>query len=205
MRRLLFILFATAILGSLHAGAQPLVILDQYELSGFLSLSGSYASILEQPGYSLGAGAAIVVDRSTVVGLEAAALFAGVKHPASADGVQQDLELVHGGLLLERIVRPEASFHPVMRALLGIGQLRFRFPGEPALSDAAAERRGSSSQWQTFLLFEPGIGVEHSVARATRIELSGRYRFTSDVDIGSLDRQMLRGPIISITIKAGAF
>src|SRR5687768_1343063 len=124
MRRLLFCLFLTLLSGI--ATAQPLVIYDRYEVTGFLALNGSYTSILDQPAYTFGGSAALVIDHSTVVGIEGSGLFAGVEGPAAPDGARPDLQMFQGGMLFERIESPAASFHVITRALFGVGRLRFQ-------------------------------------------------------------------------------
>jgi hypothetical protein len=196
MNRLLVSSLLLLVTGLMTASAQPIVLFDRYELTGFLSPALSFSEIMGQSSYTLGGCAAVVIDHSTVIGIEGGGLISGVKGPAAADGARHDLQMFHAGLLLERIEQPSDPIHLVWRALIGGGELGYA-GSLPTAGDYGAR--------DAFLLFEPGAGVEFRAGEKVRIEVTALYRFIRGVQLEGFDRRDDETVVVRMMVKLGSF
>jgi hypothetical protein len=201
MKHLLFSSLLVLFIGAIPASAQPLVLFDRYEVTGFLAPALSVSEIRGQTSYTLGVCAALMIDHATVVGIEGGGLISGVEGPSLADGAGQDLQMFFAGLLLEHIEQPGESYHLVWRVMIGGGEIGYA----AEIVDPGGAGRGGSGQRDAFVLFEPGAGVEYNVGGKARVELTAHYRFIRDVDLVRFDRRDAESLVVQMMVKIGSF
>ena len=205
---LLSLLFLCAPL--LETIAQPVVINEQYELTGFLAPAVAISSIAGQRAVSIGGCAALVVNHATVVGIEGFGLLPGVHGHDGAAGEQSNLRMLYTGVIAEHIGAYDRPLHWVLRGTLGWGSARYEYTapdseGRSAALEAAGQAGGNPDDWEAFLLFEPGIGAEYSISGSVRLELAAKYRFMTGMTLTGLERRNTEGVVIQTTLKLGSF
>jgi hypothetical protein len=189
--------------------AQPVTVLDQeYGVEGNFGVGARAGLFDDQIGYLGALNAAITIDHRTVIGIEAVGVLSRIQARASsADAIVQ---VVYGGVLLERVFNHRDIVHPIVRVTAGGGGL-VASHREPIMARVAAFADefnfefDPGSSMDAFVVLEPGLGAELNVGDNVRLELAVLYRLVAGVSSEGIGNALLNGPSLALTLRTGAF
>jgi hypothetical protein len=109
-------------------------------------------------------------------------------------GVEQDLEMRHGGLILGVSPGSYRAIHPTFQFIIG--------PGRTIYDD------GFSREKERFLAIKPSAGLEFNLFEAVRLNIEGGYLLVTgdDFDTGvfpELEDVDLSAPFLQLNLKFG--
>jgi hypothetical protein len=186
---------------------QPIVILDNTRVTGFLAPAASYSSIKQQSALSMGVELALMINHATVVGLEGYGLLSDVRIGSS------DLDILYGGLVAESIGQQDSWIHSVLRLAVGGGGVRYyglprtgaQKAAMPSSADIVIPLNQDPDPWDGFFVISPGAGGEVNIGSSTRLEVTANYRFVTGVALAGLSNSDLGGVWLGLAVKLGSF
>ena len=114
-----------------------------------------------------------------------------------ANGNKVTLTGGYGGLYMNPIIAPLKKVHVAFPTTIGVGAFgydEYDFPFEPDFNE-----------WDAIFVAEPGVQLEFNIATFFRIELVGKYRFTSKLQLNDVPIKNLNGFSGGIGFKFGRF
>lgn len=107
---------------------------------------------------------------------------------------KQNIDMGFGGFMFGYNINPDKMVHLGISTIIGGGSLNFD-SNEPNLRDLDSG----------FFLLQPQINLGINIMPWMKFQLSGTYRITSDVDLGTLQSEDINGPSASFGLFFGGF
>lgn len=168
---------------------------------GYGAISLNYSQIDNKDAFIMGARGAWVIDHSLAIGLGGYGFINGVDTDYIFENNQEyDLAGGYGGLILEPILAPRLPVHISVPVLLGIGGVAF-----VDSYDDWDNWYYDDDQSDVFLVLEPGVELEFNMSKHVRMAASLSYRFTSDIELETIDPDVMEGPTVGLVFKFGKF
>ncbi len=108
----------------------------------------------------------------------------------------------YGGLLIEPILMPKKSIHVSFPVTIGAGEVQY-FEDDGNYRDW--HYHYSYTDYNDFILIEPGINVEANLTNFMRFGVSGSYVFTNSVSNTVFKNSEIDGLSLTATLKFGWF
>ncbi len=110
----------------------------------------------------------------------------------------------YGGFFVEPIIAPNFPVHVSIPIMIGGGGLALN---ESTWHDQNWDHNYNYQpyDWDSYFVLEPGVEVEMNVVKFFRIALGGSYRYTSNLHISYLPKDMMCGFNGYVTFKFGKF
>lgn len=171
---------------------------------GYGAFSIGYTQIDGENVMTLGGRAGWVIDHHVTLGLMGKALV----NTVYVDGYWPDDDgfyLVggYGGFFIEPILFPTYPIHVSFPVLIGGGGL--------ALNDHTWHDYDWEYDdyypydWDSYFVLEPGVEIELNVVKFFRVAFGASYRYTSDLHMQYVPKDMMRGFNANVTFKMGVF
>ena len=207
MKKLVLLIFLG--IGFLMAEAQENIENDQLSTvfsknsknGGYGALSFSYTQIDGKDAFLMGARGSWIIDHSFAIGLGGCGFINDVNyHGWMNNDLDNNLVGGYGGIYLEPILAPRLPVHISIPVLLGVG----------GITNIEDHRNWDNwvfddSQSDVYLVFEPSVELEFNMTRHFRVAGSIGYRFTSNVEIGNVNPDIMKGTNIGLIFKFGRF
>jgi len=179
----------------------------QISHGGYAALTVGYTQIDKQEAFTLGGRAAWVIDHHVAVGLAGTALINSVYLEGYWDNIYpgQGYYLVggYGGFFVEPIIATNFPIHVSFPIMIGGGGL--------ALNDYTwhdyqwDEHDYNPYDYDAYFVVEPGVELELNVVKPVRIAFGVSYRFTSNLHMNYVPKDMMNGFNGTLTFKFGKF
>lgn len=172
---------------------------------GWGGLTFGYTQIKGEDTYLMGARGGWLIDHHFTVGLAGAGFISDheyVNYDIN-EGNPYNIAGGYGGLFLEALIAP---FYPVHIAIpLTIGAGGITYTDQQWWTNDDWDEPYTSIASDAFFVIEPGLEVEVNLVKFMRLGVGGSYRYTSKVNMGEGDSDMLRGFNGYFTLKFGWF
>jgi hypothetical protein len=175
---------------------------------GYAAISVGYTQIDGEDVMTLGARAGWLIDHHVTIGLAGKALMNTVYldgyWPAD-EGYNDGYYLVggYGGLFVEPIIAPNFPVHISLPILIGGGGLAL---DDQTWHDYQWENTDYAPyDYDAFFVLEPGVEIELNVVRFFRVAFGASYRYTSDMHMAYVPKDLMNGFNGSVTFKFGKF
>lgn len=174
---------------------------------GYAAFSVGYTQIDGEDAMTLGGRAAWVIDHHVAIGLAGKALMNSVYIDGYWDKVNpgQGYYLVggYGGFFVEPIIAPNFPVHISVPILIGAGGLAL---DDYTWHDYQWENNDYTPyDYDTFFVIEPGVEIELNVVKFFRVAFGASYRYTSDMHMDYVPKNLMNGFNGSVTFKFGKF
>jgi hypothetical protein len=173
---------------------------------GYAAITVGYTQIDKQDVMTLGGRAAWVIDHHVAVGLAGKAFMNSVfiegDFPYSYDNGLY-LSGGYGGFFVEPIIAPNFPIHASFPVLIGGGGF--------VLNDQTWHDYNWDNEnyepydWDSYFVVEPGVEIELNVVKCFRVAFGASYRFTSNLHISEVPKDMMNGFSADVTLKFGKF
>lgn len=151
-----------------------------------------------------GGRGAMIINHSLALGFAGYGFVNGLEDfdTPNVNSPEYSLAGGYGGLLIEPIAGGLRPVHFSFPVIVGIGGV------------ALVENYGwdywdyhypEDTEYDIFFVIEPGVELEFNVARFFRTAAGVSYRFTSDVELTDMDRDVLKGLNFKLAFKFGKF
>jgi len=174
---------------------------------GYAAISMGYTQIDGEDVMTLGGRAGWVIDHHVTIGLAGNAfmnsIFIDGYWPESSGNVGYYLVGGYGGLFIEPVIAPNFPIHVSFPVLIGGGGL--------ALNDYTWHDYDweydyyEPYDWDSYFVVEPGVEIELNVVRFFRVAFGASYRFTSNLHMAYVPKDMMNGFNANVTFKFGKF
>lgn len=174
---------------------------------GYAAFSMGYTQIDGQDAFTLGGRAAWVIDHHIALGLAGKGLVNSVYLDGYWDKVKpgQGYYLVggYGGFFVEPIIGTNFPVHVSFPILFGGGGLALN---EYTWHDYQWDNNNYDPyDYDAYFVVEPGVELELNVVKFFRVAFGASYRFTSDLHMAYVPKDMMNGINGSVTFKFGKF
>jgi len=116
----------------------------------------------------------------------------------SVNGVEREIQMGYGGLLLEYIGAPSELVHYGLSAVIGGGSVQLVRDGYDHRDDEAFDQ-------SALFVTEAGGRLELNVTSFFRMGVGGGYLFVSGSDVATVSDADLRGPYGELSLRFGSF
>jgi hypothetical protein len=174
---------------------------------GYGAFSIGYTQIDGEDVMTFGGRAAWVIDHHIALGLAGTAFMNSIYIDGYWDKVDpgQGYYLVggYGGFFVEPIIAPNFPVHVSFPILIGGGGL--------ALNDYTWHDYDWESEdytpydYDAYFVIEPGVEIELNLVKFLRVAFGASYRYTSDLHMAYVPKDMMNGFSGSVTFKFGLF
>jgi hypothetical protein len=172
---------------------------------GYGAISIGYTQIDGEDVMTLGGRAAWVIDHHVAMGFAGKAFMNSVyidKYFPDADGYY--LVGGYGGFFVEPIIAPNFPVHVSLPVLIGGGGLALNnYTWMDYNWDDNTEY--DPYDYDAFFVVEPGVEIELNVVKFFRVAFGASYRFTSDLHMAYVPKDMMNGFNGTVTFKFGLF
>jgi len=175
---------------------------------GYAAISVEYTQIDGEDVMTLGGRAGWLIDHHVTIGLAGKALM----NTVYIDGYWPVNEryndgyyLVggYGGLFVEPIIAPKFPVHLSIPILIGGGGLALN---DYTWHDYQWENNEIAPyDYDAFFVIEPGVEIELNVVKFFRVAFGASYRYTSDMHMAYVPKDLMNGFNGSVTFKFGKF
>jgi hypothetical protein len=175
---------------------------------GYLGFNMKMTEIAGEEALFVGGEVAFVANRAINIGVAGYGMVNEYKlNELSPDLDLLYLEMGYGGLHLEPVIHSEGVLHVTLPVLLGAGGIaqseRPLWLEEDGEVNIVWERDYFESDY--FFVAEPGLNLELNVFKFMRVAAGASYRFTTDIDLGSMDKDALNGWNANLSLRVGWF
>ena len=173
---------------------------------GYAAISVGYTQIDKQDVMTLGGRAAWVIDHHVAVGLAGKAFMNSVFIEGDfPNTIENGLYMSggYGGFFVEPIIAPNFPIHASFPVMIGGGGF--------VLNDQTWHDYNWDNEyyepydWDSYFVVEPGVDIELNVVKFFRVAFGASYRFTSNLHISEVPKDMMNGFSGSVTFKFGWF
>jgi hypothetical protein len=169
---------------------------------GYGAFSIGYSQIDGKDAFITGARAAFIVDHSFAIGISGSGFVNDLNYGEIIDGYPANIGLAggYGGLFIEPIIAPRFPVHLSFPVLFGIG-------GVALVEDSGWGNQyyNYNSEADVYLVLEPAIELELNLTKFMRMAAFASYRFTSEIELAGIDKDVLNGWNVGMTFKLGKF
>ncbi len=175
---------------------------DKITHGGYAGLVFRYSKINNEDGILLGARGGWIINHGISIGLGGYGFVNNINYMgADESGMPYEYELTGGyaGLVIEPIIGAKWPVHIAVPILIGGGGVSdndWDDSWDPGPFDGNSEG---------FFVVEPGIEIELNMVKFLRLAIGGYYRFTTDVNLISVESNVMNGFSGGITLKFGKF
>jgi hypothetical protein len=175
---------------------------------GYLGVNTKFTEINGQEALFTGGEVAFVVNRSFNIGVEGYGMVNHVRsNNLSVGGDRLYVQMGYGGLHLEPVIYSESVIHLTVPVLLGAGGVgettRPYWIEDNGNFDIETDLRYGESDY--FFVAEPGLRLEVNLFKFLRVAGGASYRFMTDVEMGGLETQDLKGFNADLSLRFGWF
>ena len=172
---------------------------------GYLGVNTKFSEINGQDALFTGGEVAFVINRSFNMGFEGYGMVNHVRsNNLSIDSDRLYLQMGYGGLRLEPVLFSESVIHLTAPVLLGAGEtIRPYWLEEDGIIDIDTDLSYGDSDY--FFVAEPGLRLEVNLFKFMRLAGGASYRFMTDVDLGGVQTQDLKGFNADLSLRFGWF
>lgn len=175
---------------------------------GYLGLNMKLGDVNRQDALFVGGELAFVMNRSFNMGVEGYGMVNHVLSDELTDNSEKlYVQMGYGGLHLEPVINSEGLIHITLPILLGAGGIAQttrpfyeEYDGEVTI-DFDHDFYNSDH----FFVAEPGVGLELNLFKFMRVAGGASYRFTTDVEMGGLDKKDINGWNANLSLRIGWF
>lgn len=172
---------------------------------GYGAFSVGYTQIDGQDVMTLGGRAGWVIDHHVTLGLAGTAFMNSIYIDGYWDNPEEGYYLVggYGGFFIEPIIAPNFPVHVSFPVMIGGGGI--------ALNDYTwhdydwEDEYYEPYEWDSYFIVEPGVEIELNVVRFFRVAFGASYRYTSNMHIANVPKDMMNGFSGNVTFKLGVF
>lgn len=142
-------------------------------------------------GFLAGGKLGWIINYQYLLGVEGYWLVNDVPGPEIGGTRAPDLAMKYGGLTLEYIITPLNTVHFSFATLAAMGSVAYDY----------SNVRDDDTYW----VIEPSFNVYLNMTQYLKLGLGAGYRYVSDVDLGGLTGENLRGVVATLSINFGSF
>ena len=175
---------------------------------GYAAISVGYTQIDGEDVMTLGGRAGWVIDHHVTIGLAGNAFMNSIfidGYWPESEGYSDGYYLVggYGGLFVEPVIAPNFPIHVSIPVLIGGGGL--------ALNDYTWHDYDweydyyEPYDWDSYFVVEPGVEIELNVVKFFRVAFGASYRFTSNLHMAYVPKDMMNGFNANVSFKFGKF
>jgi hypothetical protein len=174
---------------------------------GYAAITVGYTQIDKVDAFTLGGRAAWVIDHHVALGLAGQGFINSIYLQGYWDQISQGqgyyLVGGYGGFFVEPIVAPNFPIHVSFPIMIGGGGL--------ALNDYTWHDYNwdhdnyNPYDYDYYFVLEPGVELELNVEKFLRMAFGISYRFTSDLHMNYVPKDMMNGFNATVTFKFGKF
>ena len=173
---------------------------------GYAAISVGYTQIDKQDVMTLGGRAAWVIDHHVALGLAGKAFMNSVFIEGDFPNTTENglyMSGGYGGFFVEPIIAPNFPIHASFPVMIGGGGF--------VLNDQTWHDYNWDNEyyepydWDSYFVVEPGVDIELNVVKFFRVAFGASYRFTSNLHISEVPKDMMNGFSGSVTFKFGWF
>ena len=174
---------------------------------GYAAFSMGYTQINGQDAYTLGGRAAWIIDHNLALGIAGKGLVNSIYLSGFWDQINpvQGYYLVggYGGFFIEPIIATNFPIHVSFPILIGGGGLALN---EYTWHDYQWDNNDYNPyDYDAYFVFEPGVDIELNLVKFFRLAFGVSYRFTSNLNMNYVPKDMMNGINASMTLKFGKF
>ena len=174
---------------------------------GYAAFSMGYTQINGQDAYTLGGRAAWIIDHNLALGIAGKGLVNSIYLSGYWDQINpgQGYYLVggYGGFFIEPIIATNFPIHVSFPILIGGGGLALN---EYTWHDYQWDNNDYNPyDYDAYFVVEPGVDIELNLVKFFRLAFGVSYRFTSNLTMNYVPKDMMNGINASITLKFGKF
>ena len=178
---------------------------NKIDHGGYGAISIGYTQIDGEDVMTLGGRAAWVIDHHVAIGLAGKAFVNSIYIDDYWEPNYDGFYLVggYGGFFVEPILFPNYPVHVSFPILIGGGGL--------ALNDHTwhdyewEDDYYEPYDWDSYFVLEPGAEIELNLVKFFRVAFGASYRYTSDMHMANVPKNMMSGFNGYVTFKFGAF
>ena len=180
---------------------------DKFGFGGYLGTNVKMTEINNQEALFVGGELNFVLNHSFNIGVEGYGMTNSVfSNSYNESGERNYLEMGYGGLHLEPVLWSESIVHITFPVLLGAGGVAEHSEDKYLYHDYSEEVWTEKPYRSDFFLFaEPGVSAELNIFRMLRLAGGVSYRFVSDAQIPGLEKSMLEGYNVNLSLRLGWF
>jgi hypothetical protein len=171
---------------------------------GYAAFTTGYTQIGGLDAWTIGGRAGWVIDHTVTLGLAGKALI----NTIYLDGYWPDEDgyyLVggYGGFFIEPTIAPKFPIHVSFPLIIGGGGIALN---DYTWHDYEWEYDDYYPyEWDSYFVLEPGVELELNLVKFLRVGFGASYRYTTDMHIQELPKDMMRGWNYNFTLKMGVF
>lgn len=176
---------------------------------GYFALSGGGTTLFGENAAFYGMRMGLGVGHRIAFGLAAQGLanpfrngFYNTYRAENDRSVPDDLAFRagYGGIFVEPIIGDHRLVHVSFPITIGAGGAGYGYR-----TNNGRYSRTVRTDAQAFFFVEPSVEVELNVLPNVRLAVGGAYLLTTDIDLPATDKDILRRPMLRVTLKAGQF
>ncbi len=176
---------------------------------GYIALSGNAGQVLGRDAFLMGMRGGVTIGHWITFGLMGNWLTTGLRNPgyeayrADAGHAPQDglrFNAGYGGLLIEPVAFHRSMVHLAFPLAFGAGGASYSY-----LRDNTQTFRRIRPDAVTFYFVQPGVELELNIVQHLRLGIGASYLYTSEIDLPATSRDVLRQPLVNVTLKVGQF
>jgi hypothetical protein len=180
------------------------------DASGFLAMTASATWINGTAGLMLGGGIFGIFGNHLRVGLVGAGLVTDIHGRGATAANRRSLTFAYGAFDGEYLINPNDAVRVAPYTMLGAGGLLYHGPVvEPYVGVAKSNNLSAEFEilqaTDAFLLAEPGVVAEVSVADNVRLSAAAGYRFVYGVETDGVSNGTAGGPSGTLMLRVGVF
>ncbi len=171
---------------------------------GYAGLTVGYSQIGGQDAVLLGGRAGWVIDHYVTLGLAGKAMVNSIYlDDYWPDETGYYLVGGYGGLLVEPTIAPRFPIHLSFPIIIGGGGLALN---DYTWHDYEWEYDDYYAyDWDSFFVLEPGVEVELNLVKFLRIGFGASYRYTTDMHMQNVPKDLMRSWNYGFSLKMGVF
>lgn len=170
----------------------------------YLGFSGSYGKI---DGIDAALGSvkiAYVANRQLEIGFVATGFYADHNLPNVFPNSNGDLFGAYGGLHLEPIFFGQRKINLSFPLLLGSGVVGY-IEDIDFHDDFEFKDNNNEESWDVAFVVEPGVSLLYNISRYAQLEVSAKYRFSSQIRLEPASITNINGFSVGFGFKLGVF
>jgi hypothetical protein len=183
--------------------------------SGWGAPTAAYTTIMDQSAMLVGLRGGWLIDHRLTIGIAGFGLVTPVENEAydaylvSTGDVLLDksrFQTGYGGLFIEPVIGYANPVHITIPILIGAGGCGYsidRMFDEDWDDDF--DPYTYHDDYQAYFVAEAGVGLELNVVKMVRFNVSGSYRYTSNIDLPATAKDALNGFNATLSLKVGVF
>ena len=175
---------------------------------GYLGMNLKMTEVNGQEALLTGGELCFVLNRSFNIGFEGYGMVNEVRsNNLDYNSDRFFLQMGYGGLHLEPVIASEGLIHVTIPILLGAGGVAetSRPYWEEYNGEVIIDFDPYYHESDYFFVAEPGVNLELNVFKFMRLTAGASYRFTSDFDLGVVNRDDINGWNANMGLRFGWF